>query len=134
MAIPSNDAFIGNDDLQAHLISSGGVFQNQTIDIFGSMLRDAGTEVNDEIPMNTPLLGQTIANTGSTENGIISLHGGFLPGGPILTQFPNADFTSSGYQIARIKVEAVPIPVPGSLYLLVLGIGLLRKRKLLGRP
>jgi hypothetical protein len=97
------------------------------------MLRDAGTEINDEIAMNTPLLGQTIGNTGSTENGIISLHGGFLPGGPILTQFPNADFTRPGYQIARIKVEAVPIPVPGSLSLLVLGIGLVRKRRLLGR-
>ena len=128
MAIPSNDAFIGNDNPLAYSISSGGSFQDQTIDIFGSMLWDAGTEINDEIAMNTPLLGQTVPNTGLTENGVVQLHGGFLPNGNLLTQFPNADFTADDYQIARIRVQAVP--VPSSLILAALGIGVVRKKRL----
>ncbi len=128
MAIPSNDAFIGNDAPLAYPISNGGSFQDFTIDVLGSNLWDAGTEVNDEIAANTPLLGQTIANTGVTENGgLVGLHGGFLPGGPILTQFPNADFTADGYPVARIHVQAVP--APGSLSLVALGLGFLRRKK-----
>lgn len=129
MAIPSNDAFIGNDDPLAYQISSGGSFQDQTIDIFGSMLWDAGTEFNDEIPANTPLLGQAVPDTGVPTLDPIALHGGFIPGGNILTAFPNADFTAPGYQIARIKVEA--IPAPGSLMLAALGIGFLSRKRLL---
>lgn len=129
MAIPSNDAFIGNDDALAYPISSGGSFQDFTIDVFGSNIWDAGTEINDEVAANTPLLGQTVANTGVTETGgLVGLHGGFLSGGPILTQFPNADFTANGYQVARIHVQAVP--APGSLALVALGLGFLRRRRL----
>jgi len=122
MVIPSNDAFIGNDDPLAYQISSGGSFQDLTIDVYGSMVWDAGTEVNDEIAMNTPLLGQMAPNTGITENGMVQLHPGFVPGGNILTPFPHADFTAQGYQVARIDIQAVPAPT--SLSLLALGIGM----------
>lgn len=128
MAIPSNDAFIGNDSPTAYPISSGGSFQDFTIDIFGSDLWDAGTEINDEIAANTPLLGQAVANTGMTEiGGLVGPHGGFLAGGSILTQFPNADFTADGYPVARIHVQAVP--APGSLALVALGLGFLRRKR-----
>ena len=131
MAIPSNDAFIGNDNPMAYKIAANGSLQSLSIDVFGSMLWDAGTEMNDEIAMNTPLLGQTVANTGVAENGFVQLHGGFLPNGSILSQFPNADFTAPGYQIARIDVQAIPVPT--SLSLLTLGIVLLRQRRAFGK-
>ena len=41
-----------------------------------------------------------MADTGTAEGGVVALHGGFIPGGPILTAFPNADFTANGYQVA----------------------------------
>jgi len=73
MVIPSNDAFIGNDDPLAYKIIDGG-FQPQVIDIFGSMVWDAGTEINDEIAANVPLLGQAVGNTGGIEGGVVGLH------------------------------------------------------------
>ena len=49
MVIPSNDAFIGNDDGMAYqLFDAVGMFNGPlTIQIFGSDVWDAGTEVND---------------------------------------------------------------------------------------
>jgi hypothetical protein len=131
MVIPSNDAFIGNSDPTAYQISSGGKFQPLTIDVFGSTVWDAGTEVNDEIPINTPLLGQMAPNTGLTEGGLVQLHGGFLPGGNVLSAFPGADFTTPAYRVAQISV--VPIPEPASLLLVSIGAAAvgLRRRSIL---
>lgn len=49
MLIPSNDAFIGNEDPFAYELfdASGNFNGTQTIDIFASDIYDAGTEVND---------------------------------------------------------------------------------------
>jgi len=81
------------------------------------MVNDAGTEVNDELPMNTAFFGQMTPNTGADENGVATIHPGFnAPGsGGILDDplFANADFKASGYQIAQITVELFPKPQPG---------------------
>jgi hypothetical protein len=132
MVIPSNDAFIGNDDPTAYQISQGGVFQPLVIDVFGSSVWDAGTEFNDEIPANTPLLGQTVPNTGTTQGGLVQFHGGFLAGGNVLTAFPGADFTAPGYQVAQIRIAPV-VPAPASLLLVAMGTTLvgMRRRSLL---
>ena len=116
MFIPSNDAFIGNDDPRAidlfdetgDLITREG---SSAIVITGDDVYDAGTEVNDEIPENTAALAQSEPDTGTTENGIIRQHPGFqgserLGGdiGNILEAHPNADFTVAGSEVARIEI------------------------------
>jgi hypothetical protein len=78
------------------------------------MVLDAGTEVNDEIPMNTAFFGQMMPNTGTNENGVVMTHPGFLPpgSGGILDDpmFANANFKAADYQVAEITVQAVPEP------------------------
>lgn len=126
MVIPSNDAFVGNDDPLAHQIfGKNGKFLGADFFLTGANVWDAGSEFNDEIPENTAFFGQTEANTGVTENGVIRQHAGYIgsfgnPGGTqsILAdpQFAGADFTLPGYPIARITISAVP--APGALALL----------------
>jgi hypothetical protein len=127
MLVPSNDAFIGNGNpLAFQIFDPMGNFLGADFIVLGSMVRDAGTEVNDEIPMNTAFFGQMMPNTGVNENGVVMDHPGFLPAGSggILdsAMFANADFRVAGYQIARIQVEAVP--EPGTWALMLAGGGL----------
>ena len=133
MVIPSNDAFIANGNPLAFQVFDGtGRVTTVDFTILGSMVLDAGSEVNDEIPMNTAEFGQTVPDTGVAQNGVVTLHPGFRPAGSggILDDemFANADFTAAGYQIARITVTATPVPEPASLALLGLGIGVLGAR------
>ncbi len=114
MVIPSNDAFISNDDPMAHAIfDTNGAFLGATFVIGGAMVYDAGTEVNDEAPANTAFFGQAAPDTGMDENGAVQLHPGFnAPGtGGILDSgmFAAADFKSPGYEVARITVEMVQL-------------------------
>jgi hypothetical protein len=133
MVIPSNDAFVANDNARQHrLFSNAGVFVGMDFIVLGSQVMDAGTEVNDEIPANTAFLGQAAPNTGTTENGVVTFHPGFLPGGSILSnqQFAAGNFLAPNYKVARITVEAVPEPAT----MVALGAGALaffarRKRK-----
>jgi Ca2+-binding RTX toxin-like protein len=107
MIIPSNDFFISNGNERAHQIfDDQGNFLGADFTVLGSQVLDAGSEVNDEVPANTAFFGQQAPNTGVTENGVVQLATGFIPGGPILStpRFANADFTSSGYQVARFRI------------------------------
>ncbi len=119
MVIPSNDFFIANDDPKSHaLFDSAGKFLGADFTVRGNQVLDAGSEVNDEIPMNTAFLGQMGEDIGVAENGVVTFPTGFKPkgsGGILDTaMFANADFTASGYQVARITVTsgatAVPLP------------------------
>lgn len=133
MVIPSNDAFIANGNPMAHEVFDGsGNFVGADFIVMGSEVLDAGTEVNDEIPMNTAFFGQTAPNTGTDEGGTVQLHPGYMaPGnGGILDDpmFANADFTQPGYQVARITITEVP--APGALALLgVAGLAVRRRRR-----
>lgn len=125
MVIPSNDAFVANDDPLEHMIfDAGGNFMLTSFILLGSEILDAGTEVNDELPANTAFFGQAAPNTGTDQNGLIALHAGFLPAssGGILAdpRFANADFRAQGYQLARVTISAVP--EPGSMLLMGLGL------------
>jgi hypothetical protein len=123
MVVPSNDAFYGNGNPIGHRIfNDDGSFDGEDFIVLGSIVRDAGTEVNDEIPANTARLGQSTPNTGVDEFGVVHAHPGFIPGGNILTAFPNGDFTQPGYQIARIQVSAVPEPETYAMLLAGLGL------------
>ncbi len=107
MIIPSNDFFISNGNERAHeIFDAQGNFLGADFTILGSQVLDAGSEVNDEVPANTAFFGQQTPDTGVTENGVVQLATGFIPGGPILStpQFANADFTAPGYQIARFRI------------------------------
>jgi hypothetical protein len=107
MILPSNDFFIANGNERAHEIFDGqGNFIGADFIVLGSQVLDAGTEVNDEVPANTAFFGQQAPNTGVTENGVVQLAPGFIPGGAILStpQFANADFTAPGYQVARFRI------------------------------
>lgn len=118
MVIPSNDAFIGNDDpTQLDLFDDNGSLIRRVGEsafiVTGDDVFDAGTEVNDEIPENTAALAQAAPNTGVTENGLIRQHEGFQgserfggPIGNILTARPGSDFTISGSQILSIEVDS----------------------------
>lgn len=106
MILPSNDGFIGNESGTAYrLFDANGDFIGADFVVIGSQIQDAGTEVNDEIAENVPVLGQMAPNTGVDENGVVMNHEGFIAGGDVLSAFPNADFEQELYPVARIRVE-----------------------------
>ncbi|MEM9162398.1 MAG: spondin domain-containing protein [Cyanobacteria bacterium P01_F01_bin.4] len=144
MVIPSNDAFIANGNPLAHQIfDDAGNFIGADFLVLGSEVLDGGTEVNDELAFSTAFLGQATPDTGVDENGVVTLHEGFEPGGRILSttsseglglNFTGADFTADGYQVARFRVELVEdgesVPEPGMVIgLLTLGGVFLAKRQ-----
>ncbi len=107
MLLPSNDFFLANGNERAHpIFDAQGNFIGADFIEFGRDVLDAGTEVNDEVPANTAFFGQQAPNTGVSENGVIRLAEGFIPGGSILSdpRFANGDFTAEGYQVVRIRV------------------------------
>jgi hypothetical protein len=139
MIIPSNDFFIANANPMAHQVfDAKGKFTSVSFIVPGTQVRDAGTEVNDELPMNTAFFGQMMPDTGVDENGVITVATGFLPAAPgnILgtPMFANADFTAMGYQVARIDIQAVPEPASMALMTFgLLGLALWRRRGTAGQ-
>ncbi len=135
MVIPSNDAFIANGSPTAYeVFDAGGNFTGPiTFLVLGSQVLDAGTEDNTE--MDAAFINQTGPNLGDTTvGGVVSLHPGFIdsvgnPGGtPIILGGTNAagelltaaaDFTSVGFEVARITITQVPEPT--TLVLAVFG-------------
>jgi hypothetical protein len=121
MVVPSNDAFIGNHDPWAiELFDAAGNFKGkQVITVPGSMVWDAGTELNTE--MDAAFINQTGPNTGVTTACPVLPHPGYVnshanPGGdPIILGGTNAagtsidpagaDFTRPYAVIARITIE-----------------------------
>ncbi|MCI0536416.1 MAG: spondin domain-containing protein, partial [Verrucomicrobiales bacterium] len=109
MVIPSNDAFIGNGNPQGRpVFDAAGNFVGGSWIVTSDQVKDAGTEVNDELPVNTAFFGQTTANTGTAEGGTVMMHTGFKAkgtGGILDTpMFANADFKAANYQIARLTL------------------------------
>jgi len=111
MIIPSNDAFIANEDPTAHqVVDDDGNFVGADIVVMGSEVRDAGTEVNDEAPLHAAGAGPIfIFNAGVVENGSVEIHEGYKPSGIILSNpaFSNANFKVEGYRLARITVTEI---------------------------
>jgi len=120
MVVPSNDAFVGNSEPRQYQLfdDDENLFIDRTILWDGSNVWDAGSEVNDEIPENTNFYGQTVPNTGVTENSVVMKHPGLLPpgsGGIVdQPQFENAGFTvdDDDYIIARISVSSLFVNAP----------------------
>ncbi len=74
MVIPSNDLFIGNDDSTGiEVFDAGGNFLGPlTLEVYGSDVWDAGTEVNDVTDGPAFVVGQD-GGMGSDEGGTIHL-------------------------------------------------------------
>ncbi len=109
MVLPSNDAFIANGNPEAfEIFDENGNFLGADFVVRGNQVLDAGTEVNDEAENSTAFFGQSTPNTGTDENGVVTVHPGFEDGGRILSEprFANADFTADGYEVARIRITA----------------------------
>ena len=140
MIVPSNDAFIANADPLAYpLFDVGGNFLGPvTIDIFGSDINDAGTEVNSETDvafLGGPA-GQTGPNMGATEGVPVFVHlglngsignpagtpvnilGGTTASGATIDAVLG-DFTRGGaIPVARITI----VPEPSSIVLALTGV------------
>jgi len=146
MVIPSNDAFIGNDDQLGHAIfdSAGNYNGDQSFIILGSNVYDAGTEINNE--MDAAFLNQMAANTGLDENGVVHAHNGYLNsfgnpagianilggtnGAGFFFDPANADFSLPGFQVARLTISHVP--EPGTFMMMglgIVGLGLARNKQ-----
>ena len=111
MVLPSNDAFIANGNPMAHpLYSAQGEFIFE--DFFDASTLDAGSEVNDELPVNTAFFGQMAPDTGVIEGGVVTPHPGFLPAGSagILDsfRFRNGQFVRPGYSNAMVRIRRAP--------------------------
>ncbi|MBD0389445.1 MAG: spondin domain-containing protein [Nostoc sp. C3-bin3] len=114
--VPTNDAFIGNDN-PIEIFDANGNFIGADFVVAGNEVLDAGTEVNVETEASITLKSQSI-----NENGIVQIHPGPKPlgtGGLLdLTfngeklRFRNANFKQPGYQVARIKITEVTKSVP----------------------
>ncbi|MGA8277551.1 MAG: spondin domain-containing protein [Rhodanobacteraceae bacterium] len=133
MVVPSNDAFVGNDDPEAYpVFNDDGSVRSFDIVVNGNQVRDAGTEVNNE--MDAAFLNQTAPDTGETEGGVVMPHpgyngsvgnpdgmpvnilGGTNPAG-IFFDPVAADFTREGAQVVKIHIgPAVDGSFSGSWY------------------
>ncbi len=122
MIIPSNDAFVANANPMAHQLFDGeGNFVGPfTFTVYGSQVRDAGTEENTEL--DAAFLNQSAGNTGNMTSESISVHlgfngsmgnpnampvnilGGTVASGDVIDPVLG-DFTTSNYPIMRITVS-----------------------------
>jgi len=114
MILPSNDAFVGNGQSIQLFDDDGNFLGARSIAFEGSNVLDAGTEVNTE--EDAAFLNQTAPDTGIDENGVVTLHTGFLPAGTgnilggtnaagALIDPVAADFTRPGAGIAEIHIN-----------------------------
>ncbi|GEM_PF-2409208 len=78
MVIPSNDAFISSpgDPRGIQIFDDKGNFIGQDVEIKGSDVLDAGTEVNTE--QDAAFLNQSAPDTGVDEGGVVASHPGFI--------------------------------------------------------
>lgn len=151
MIIPSNDAFVANGDPVAHPIfdALGNFLGPMTIDILGSAVLDAGTEVNSEtdVAFLAPPNGQTGPNIGADELGVVQMHIGFNgsvgnPGGLPMNILGGTtasgatidavlgDFTHSGGGIVLARITIVPEPSAALLLFAgILGLGATARRR-----
>ncbi len=106
MVIPSNDAFVSNGNPVAHRVfDTNGNFTPTTFYILGNQALDAGTEVNDELETSTAAAGQSAANTGTDENGVVTVHPGHIPSGRILGLRAGGQFIDPGYVLAKVTID-----------------------------
>lgn len=121
MVIPSNDAFIGNDNAMAYeVFNADGTWAGLgPIDVSLGDIWDAGTEVND----NQGAAFNAAGGIATDEGGTISL----LSDLSVLYGQGTADGTTTGQSfnasLATIRVSAVPVPASLALLGSVMAMG-----------
>ena len=132
MVIPSNDAFVANDDPTEHQLfdDNGNFIGPMSFIVWGSQVLDAGTEENTE--SDAAFINQSAANTGATTSGTVSVHAGFngsvansdatpinILGGTVASgdviDSVKGDFKTSNYKLMRITISKNSIPVRVSI-------------------
>ncbi len=134
MFVPSNDTFFGNDNPLAYeLFDAAGNLIEQTIEITGSSIWDAGTEVNQLFGAAAP--GEDIT-LGDVEGGVITslLDNDGFADLEDLFGITGAGTITADTVLFTIDVSATPapVPLPAGLPLLLgaLGaFGLVKRRK-----
>ncbi len=128
MVIPSNDAFIGNDNPTAYQVfdEDGNFTGPLSILVFGNEVWDAGTEANTET--EAAFLNQTGPDMGDSTSDNISVHPGFngSVGNPDATPVNvlggttaagtvvdavAGDFSRSNFMVARITISEATVPL-----------------------
>lgn len=132
MLVPSNDLFLGNPD--AIQLFDGGSFVGPiTIEIHGSMVWDAGTEVNSVLDGGAFVQGGD-AMRGTAEGGVIHLFLGD-PGAPdylsSLLGLTTADggSISSTFSDDTLIGRITIVPAPGAAMLALLSLVRSRRRR-----
>ena len=132
MVIPSNDAFLGNDDPLAHeVFDAAGAFTGLgPIVVAGGQAWDAGTEVDDGQGAAFSAAG----GEGTPEGGTIAQLDdlSFLLGAPTVAGTTIGSVPAAGVALAVIEIAPAPIPLPAGLPLLGAGlaaIGLAARRR-----
>lgn len=130
MVIPSNDSFIGNDSPMAYEVfdAMGQFTRIGTINVFGSDVWDAGTEVND----NLGAAFNPDGGTSTDEGGVVALQSdlNFLLGQNRAAGGTVASVQGANDLIASITIAAVPVPAAMPLLLGAFGaLSLLRRRR-----
>ena len=137
MILPSNDTFFGNDNALQIFDLSGVFLGNQTINVTGADLWDAGTEAlnidaSPFIPGNDPTLSPADGNNLIRAAESLNAFAGFdLANGQRLDA-SLIDFLSnpSAFNVATITIEEVPEPGTVSVLLLgLLGLGCASRRR-----
>jgi len=117
MVLPSNDFFYANANPQAHPVFKDGIFIAKDFIIGNQAVRDAGTEVNDELENTTAFFSQSTPNTGTDENSVVVTIGDdphlvrFSQNGRILSEprFAMADFSIPNFPLVKISFSAVEV-------------------------
>lgn len=137
MVVPTNDTFIGNGDPFAHQVfngsgdlidASGNLTNERVIQIFGSNVYDAGTEVNDGI--GAAFTDGQNGMAGNAEGGIVALGSdltAFL-GSTDVTGRVITDTIGSGELLATIRISLVPEPTTALLATLAM-VGVVCRRR-----
>jgi Ca2+-binding RTX toxin-like protein len=107
MVVPSNDAFVGNDNAMfLELFDDAGNFTGpKQFVVSGNQILDAGTEVNTEL--DAAFINQTAPNTGETENGVVHQHVGFNGslGNPDGTAVILGGTTAAGTYVSPLQAD-----------------------------
>jgi len=111
MVVPSNDAFIGNENPMAYAVfdTSGNFLGPRIIEIFGNEVWDAGTEVNDRMGAAFSTLG----GTSSDEGGTVHVHpglGNFEGTGTPVGVVGAGLAPGAGDLVVRITITQIPEP------------------------